>query len=160
MGTPELCLNKEDMHERIRSLGASQMRVFMDGKGPIWLEIWVGGVAGRVHRVGRSMEYNSFSLAQMLVAKRNDLRRKLEEGGMVEVHNPAKPNGLPMFEYVEPDILDVTILEEQMEGALNSLDGNGDYIARLVLEKALRGETFAKLEKHFSRSFSSNGNGG
>src|SRR3989344_4053448 len=142
-------------------LGKNQMERLQAGEGPIWLEIWLGGVRGEVYRVGRGMEYSDFSLAQMLVAKRNDLHRKLSIGGQVEVHDLSKSRGLPRYSYVTPDALDPILLEAQMTGALVGFDSRvGDYRARVVLEKALKGETFAKPKKHFSGSFSSNGNGG
>ena len=143
-------------------LGEKQAQSFRDRNGPIWLEIWVGGESGGVYRSGRSMEYNSFSLAQMLVAKRNDLRRKLERGRLVEVHDSvsANGNGLPHFRYVAPDELDPLILETQMRGVLVGLSSSyDDYRARLVLQRALAGETFAKPRKTFSEPFFSNGNG-
>lgn len=134
--------------QRAFELGRSQMERLQNGRGPIWLEIWLGGAEGRVYRVSRSMEFNSFSLVQMLVAKRNDFHRKLSVGGQVEVHDLSKSGGLPRYSYVTPDALDPILLEAQMAGALAGFDSQiGDYRARVVLEKALRGETFAKPRK-------------
>lgn len=138
------------LFQRAFDLGRSQMERLQAGGGPIWLEIWLGGAEGGVYRVGRGMEYNSLSLAQMLMAKRNDLNRKLNQGGQVEVHNLSlsKPGELPRFAYVTPDATDLELLGAQMVGALAGFDSQvGDYRARVVLEKALKGETFAKVRR-------------
>lgn len=129
-------------------LGRSQMEKLQVGGGSIWLEIWLGGAEGGVYRVGRGMEYNGFSLAQMLVAKRNDLHRRLSMGGQVEVHDLSRSKGLPRYSYVTPDALDPILLETQMAGALAGFDPQiGDYRARVVLERALRGETFIEVRR-------------
>ncbi|MBI4035277.1 MAG: hypothetical protein HY381_02670 [Candidatus Chisholmbacteria bacterium] len=126
--------------ETAGNLGRKQMGVFQAQEGPIWLQIHVGGVAGQIYRVGRGMEYNSFSLAQVLVAKRNDLRRKLVSGKRVEVHDSRYVEGWPRFMYVAADAFDVTVLEAQMAGALSAIDSDrDDYRVRIVLERALRG---------------------
>lgn len=148
-------------HQTTFELGRAQMQRLQAGEGPIWLEMWVGGVEGGVYRVGRSMEFHTFSLVQMLVARRNGLRDKLITGTQVEVHDPGKPEGLPRYNYIKPDALDPILLEAQMAGALVGLDPQiGDCRARVVLEKALRGETFTKPKKQLGGSFSGNGNGG
>ncbi|MBI4035292.1 MAG: hypothetical protein HY381_02745 [Candidatus Chisholmbacteria bacterium] len=131
--------------QRAFELGRRQVQSFRDGSGPIWLEVWVGGETGGVYRTGRSMVYHSFDLTQTLVARRNGLMRRLENGGAVEVHDPAVTNGWPRYVSVIPSNLDLQVWEEQMRGVLSNLDGShSDYRARVVLERALAGETFSK----------------
>lgn len=150
----------EQISQLTFDLGNLQMDKLCAGLGPIWLEIWVGGLTGKIQRVGRSMEYNGFSLAQMLVAKRNDLNRKLAGGGFVEVHSQNYPGGLPRYMYVAPDRIDPLLLESQMAGALSVCGPNfGDYRARIILEKALKGEMFVKPKKPMRYDFPINGNG-
>lgn len=127
-------------------LGREQMARLQTGGGPLWLEMWLGGMTGRVYQVGRSMEYHGFSLAQMLVAKRNDLNRKLASGRGVEVHDGlSNPGGLPRYAYVKPDPTDRLLLEAEMAGALAGFDPqSGDYRTKVVLKRGLGGEAFLK----------------
>lgn len=131
-------------------LGESQMLAFNDGRTSIWLEVFVGNTQ---YGVGRNKEYTRFSLAQMFVAKRNFWTRMRATGGRIEVHKSGCNGVWKEYDKLEVSPEDVNLslilLERQIEGALSVLDGSDadSYKARLVLQRALAGETFAKIEK-------------
>lgn len=145
--------------------GLEQMKAKQMGK-QFWLEIRVGGVVGRVYRVGRSYVANMFDYAQLLIAKRNNITEVVEQQDghrRIMVHSGTYRNGSPEYVTVLPDWFgfDIECIEAQMEGARSAYDRRvDDSRVKVFLDRALDGETFRKTplkDKQHQAIFSLNG---
>lgn len=126
--------------------GFDQMDALRDGS-LMYLEIRVGGVEGKVYRVGRSYVANMLDYAQMLNVKRNDVSEKLQRQGEeikeIMVHRGTYRKGIPDYTMKSPDRFDIECIQAQMEGARSAYDLRvDDHRVKVFLDRALDGDTF------------------
>jgi hypothetical protein len=98
-------------------LGGKQMAALRNGGGPIWAQMWLGGLEGELYQIGRSRIYTPESLAEMFIARHKVMISANGSKPRIEVHEPNQTGSWPKFTYVTPERDDLLLLEAQMRGA-------------------------------------------
>lgn len=98
-------------------LGKEQMGVLKNGRGPIWAQMWLGGLGGELYQIGRSKVYTPEELARMWGDRYRVIVSANGKVPRIEVHQLPQTGAWPKFVKVTPAPEDLGLLRTQMEGA-------------------------------------------
>lgn len=98
-------------------LGKEQINVLRGGDGPLWAQMWLGGLGGELYQIGRSKVYTPEELARMWGDRYRVIVSANGKAPQIEVHRLPQTGTWPRFMNVSPVPEDLGLLKAQMEGA-------------------------------------------